>query len=135
MGFKRNNLDSTNSYSGVYSEKLNDTHDFSSSFSFVSEKVMQNAVLKVSFWGEFNENTEALVVIDIYRGENQIFWRGNNISDFYNPNYNWQKVISIFNVNDELQKNDEIKIYIWNPKKEVLWIDDLKIALQDSKLN
>lgn len=122
-------IDSTVNFSGLYSQKLDSLNTFSSSFSFSSDRINNNTALKVSFMGKFNKDTKGVVVLNVNRGEKQISWKGNGIDVFFNPQNQWQKVITTFQIKDALMPNDVIKIYVWNPEKENMWIDDLKIEL------
>ena len=77
----------------------------------------------------FDENTKSQVVLDVNRNDKGNIWKGNKLNAFYNPLEQWQKVIATFQIKEKLMPDDLIKIYVWNPKGETIWIDDLKVEI------
>ena len=122
-------IDSAFSFSGTYSEKLDASHQFSTGFSHTVSRDLNNFVLEASFVSRFNKDSKALIVLNITRNNESVIWIGNKVNEFFNPNTEWQQVISSFLIKETLKPNDLIHIYVWNPEKENIWIDDFKIDL------
>lgn len=117
----RYHLDSAVAYEGKYSERLDTMNIYSSGF---SDRLgnRDGGRIKVSFKSLFDSSTESILVLSVNRSNEQIHWEGLEMSQFYTTD-DWNSVITAFDVS-EFKKSDSVKIYIWNPKKENIWIDN-----------
>jgi len=65
--------------------------------------------------------------------ENKYYWRSSKFEYFIDKN-KWEQVFLSINIGgNELpelrSKNDELKIYVWNPDKQPLYIDNFELKL------
>ncbi len=128
-------IDSSKQFSGIHSQKLDSNNIYSSVFSYSIKDSISDIEFKVSFMSSFTHDTKGFVVLDVQRKNKPSIWKANKISPFFNPKNEWQKVISSFQVKDTLYPDDIIKLYIWTPKKDDIWIDDLKVELLNTSSN
>ncbi|MFT7611990.1 MAG: hypothetical protein ACI9J3_000939 [Parvicellaceae bacterium] len=122
-------VDSAFKFSGTFSQKLDSEHLFSSRYTHTMDRSTSNLTVETSFISKFSKATKGLIILSVTRDKKQLIWEANRIEEFFNSKNEWQKIISTFLINDTLKVNDVIDIYIWNPGKENIWIDDLKINL------
>lgn len=66
------------------------------------------------------------LVFNVKRGDSSLFWRGTNVKPYYSKN-TWYQFIYVFEKADNLLPSDEVVIYFWNPKKENVYIDEIKM--------
>ncbi|MFT6166990.1 MAG: hypothetical protein ACJAV5_001483 [Vicingaceae bacterium] len=66
------------------------------------------------------------LVFNVTRADSSIFWRGTNVKPYYSKN-EWYQFMYVFEKPDNLLPSDEVVIYFWNPKKETVYIDEVKM--------
>ena len=132
-------------YTGTKSLHINSQIEFSKGFkkqigSIENFQLIDSIEIKLNFLSEIKfSNIKLVCSIDDKNGKNK-FWNGNLI-DFKNPEI-WNEMNVGFKINSTfLKENDIINIYIWNPNKEVIWIDDFgyklfgKSEIKDTSIN
>jgi hypothetical protein len=125
-------LDTSLSYSGKYSIRMNADLEFGPTFdvpagdvqisegSMVKVRVMVNTPL---------ESSKALVIFTLEQWDSPIYsWISSSMSNYAIPN-EWSPVFLTVPVNNLKSTRDLMKIYIWNPGKETLFVDDLRIEV------
>jgi hypothetical protein len=111
------------------SEKLNDQITYSTAYNYTVDVASSNITFKVSFRGEFIKNSQGIIVLSIDRKREPILWNGQVLNKFYQSNTNKQTVITAFDINTDLLPGDQIKIYVWNAKKEAILVNDFQVEL------
>ena len=67
-----------------------------------------------------------LVVFDVRRKGESIYWRGYDTQVFYKEN-EWYTFLSVWQRTEDLEDDDELLIYLWNKDQGQFYIDDLEI--------
>ena len=74
-----------------------------------------------------NMPQEAKLVFSVERGKESIYWRGMDIQSYYSES-EWFQFLYVFGKDIQVQENDLVKIYIWNPAQSDFYIDDFSIV-------
>lgn len=86
-----------------------------------------NNYVVVSGQAFMNIPQEAKLVFSVERGTESIYWRGMDIQSYYSES-EWFQFLYVFGKDIQVQENDLVKIYIWNPAKSDFYIDDFSIV-------
>ncbi|MDB4061641.1 glycosyltransferase family 39 protein [Vicingaceae bacterium] len=89
----------------------------------VNEK---NRYLTISGQLHSTSPVDMSLVLDVNRGDSSVYWRGTNVKPYYSKD-KWYQFIYVFEKPDNLLPSDEVVIYFWNPKKENVYIDEVKM--------
>jgi len=89
----------------------------------------------VSLWayatGSFKD-AQVVATMNFKDDENQVyenyFWLSSKFDYFIDKN-KWGQVFFSFNLPELHSRNDELKIYVWNPDKQPLYIDNFEMKL------
>ncbi|MBL4658159.1 MAG: hypothetical protein JKX73_09180, partial [Flavobacteriales bacterium] len=116
-GTKAFNMTANMEYSLTFSEKIEDV--------FINHENVLNA----SVWGYLEEaDDDATLVITLESEDGEVYdWRGMNFSCFIDKAISWTKVFHSWRFDYIRSGSDRIKVYVWNHKKDNIFIDDLKI--------
>jgi len=120
-------------HTGSRSFKLSDKTEFSLTFVDKVKNIMDadHNVLNTSAWGYFErEDAEAVMVITLSteNGEEYV-WRGMNFSYFIDEPQTWTKIFHSWRFDYIRSGEDIIKVYIWNPNKHTVYVDDVNIEV------
>jgi hypothetical protein len=120
-------------FTGTQTLHIDSQIEFSKGFkkqigSIENFQMVDSIEIKFQFLSENKfKNIKLVCSIDDNNGNNK-FWNGNLI-DFKSPNI-WNEMKVGFKINpDFIEKNNIINIYLWNPNKEEIWIDDFGFKL------
>ncbi len=102
-------------YALTYRDTLNNLVQASNKYLTISAQLHSSKPVDVSF------------VFNVNRGDSSVFWRGTNLKQYYSKNIKWYQFMYVFEKPDNLLPSDEVVIYFWNPKKENLIIDEVKM--------
>lgn len=114
-------LDNNNEFSVVFEQKFGYLH-----------KILPE---KLTFSAMVNANApmpEGSVVVSVSGNK---YYRSYPIAEFIPKADNWYKVITSFNLPDSLLMSDQVKIYVWNRRKDVLRIDNPEVTLYFPEVN
>lgn len=125
-------LDTNLTYSGKYSIKMNADLEFGPTFdvpagdvqisegSTVKVRVMVNTPL---------ESSKTLVVFTLEQWESPIYsWISSSVSNYAIPN-EWSPVFLTVPVKELKSTRDIMKVYLWNPAREEIFVDDFQIEV------
>jgi len=103
-------------------------------FSLSLKENYENSSIRISLTTDalFDNKTDAFLVLEIKRGDKQLSWDGIKFEDFYTGN-KWQKIVFSKIPAFELERGDELKVYVWNVNESSFDIDNL--ALKVTKEN
>lgn len=90
---------------------------------------------KLTFSAMVNANApmpEGSVVVSVSGNK---YYRSYPIAEFIPKADNWYKVIASFDLPDSLLMSDQVKIYVWNRKTNVLRIDNPEVTLYFPEVN
>ena len=122
-------IDSNSNSALTKSEKLDASKTYSTAFTYNVDLATNQITFKVSFSGEFVENSKGVIVLSIDRNGESLVWKGQFLNKFYQANIIDQTVITAFEVTKELLPGDHIKIYVWNAKKEAILVNNFQVEL------
>lgn len=109
------------------SERLDSTHAFSSMYTTDTGRLKPKETLKISFDASFQPQTGALLVISIVYKNEPVVWKGIPLKDYWVEGAQWQRVVAAYTLPNDLLDRDELSIYVWNPMKEAVLVDHLKV--------
>jgi len=119
-------------HSGTYASKL----DTSNIYSFGFQSVLNNILTKtpkkinVTVWVySLQPNLDGSLVVDINNNGQTVYWNSAGLKAVTKTK-EWTEVKASFNLPANLDIKDELKIYVWNPKKFNFYIDDLSITFE-----
>jgi hypothetical protein len=109
-------IDSNREYGPTYSLKLVEKQIVSGS------RVEVSAVFKVE-----SVPASSKFVLSIDRDGKSVIWQGEDIGKWVSQAGSWARVYLVADVPVELNGTEELKLYCWNEKKEVIWMDDVTV--------
>jgi hypothetical protein len=118
-------------YAGSYSEK---PVEFSSSFSISLDSLNLDSIRqmivspKLKIFAGYD--AECSVVISMNSNGEQYFWRGFNLSKYVKSKGSWWP--ASFNEiieEDTIRTNTTLNVYVWNNKKNEIYIDDFEVEV------
>lgn len=131
-------LDTLEVFSGKYSIKMSEALEFGPTFSTPAgdARVNEGSVLKARVMVKTNvESSKALLVMTLEQWDSPIYsWVASSVSNYAVPG-EWSPVFLNVPLKQLKSTRDTLKIYLWNPGKEEIYIDDMKIEVfQDATL-
>ncbi len=119
-------------HSGIYASKLDTANTFSYGFQSVFENILKSTPKKVivTIWVySLLPNPDASIVVDINNNGQSKFWKNSALNGVSKAK-EWTEVKALFDLPANLDIKDELKIYVWNPNKRDLYIDDLNVSFE-----
>ncbi len=109
-------------------------NEFSATFKYSLDSIQSDSTSKViinsNAWCLSNATTTAKLVVSIDRDGKSYIWQAIEINKFIKAFNNWCNVKFEVQVNSsEIQKNSVLKVYIWNPEKKELFVDDFDVEI------
>ena len=117
------------SYEGGSSYYI-DTEDlysltFRSAVSDVLKAEENGLTLSAQFFG--GEEKGVRIVVEIKREGESIDWRSMESNDYYQWN-KWYSAYFVYPLCKDCQAEDELLVYIWNPDKSKIYVDNFRLA-------
>ena len=120
-------------YSGNSSSAVGEGNDFSITLEYPL-KVIPDSIkntIRIEFWlFQKSLNHDAQLVVQANGKEIQDLWNGFSLKEFSKQTNTWTKYIRNFPIPESIKKADLIKIYVYNPSGEKVYIDDLDIRIK-----
>ena len=125
------NRSSVHAYSGSFSEKAD---EFSASCSIPLDTLLTDSITKLTVFSKLRifapNEAECNLVISMESNGEQYFWQGFNLSKYVKSKGSWWLASNNLVIDRlAIRKKSVIKIYIWNNKKNEIYIDDFKVEL------
>lgn len=123
-------------HSGVYAQKITDDNDYGKGFMIRLGDVSTHPLhkIKTSAWLHSPAaDGQVFLVIDIFSGsENKsiAYTSGNDWSGLIKQNKTWTQCSNEMQIPANVRPDDVLKIYVWNPKKQVYYIDDFDVSFE-----
>ncbi len=123
-------------YSGLFSEKVN---EFSSIFSVSADSLLSDSITKLTIFSKLHifaaDDGECNLVVSMESDGEQYFWQGFNLTKYVKTKGSWWSAsCNLIIDRSAIRKNSLIHIYIWNNKKNEIYIDNFRVELfADSK--
>jgi len=130
-------LSRENVWQGKYAAKLDAADEYGPAFakriSLMTDSSFRR--VQVSLWAYATgiyKDAQIVATINFKDDENQqyenYFWLSSKFEYFIDPN-KWGQVFFSFNLPELRSRNDELKLYVWNPDKKALYIDNFEVKL------
>lgn len=118
-------------YSGSFSEKIG---EFSAGCTIALDSLLSDSIQQIMVAPKLKlfavNNPECNLVISMDSAGNQYFWKGYDLSKYVKSKTSWWSASLNEIINrSKLRKNSLMKIYIWNNKKNEIFIDDFIIEV------
>lgn len=120
-------------HSGNYSCKLDTANIYSFGFNTLLGDALTQMPKKinVSLWVySLISNPASSLVVEINNNGQQIFWKNADFKTTVSKTKDWTEIKASFDLPTNLNPKDELKIYVWNPKKQELYVDDFNISFE-----
>ena len=85
-------------------------------------------LLNAAVWSNQKFNS-VQIVASVTNPKATVFYQNFNLSDYVKPTVNWQHIEFQFVLPAFQTEDDELKIYLWNPKKILINYDDWEIVI------
>jgi hypothetical protein len=119
-------------HSGVYSSKLDSSNiysfGFKSDFATALKKTPKRVYVTLWVYSA-QPNPDATVVAAINNNGKEIFWKNSAMLGVTTIN-EWTEISVIFDFPSNLDLKDVLSIFVWNPNKRELYIDDYDISFE-----
>ncbi len=125
------NISNDHPYSGSFSEKIG---EFSTNCSFSLDSLLTDSITKLTVFSKLQisatNDPECNLVISMESNGEQYFWQGFNLSKYVKSKGSWWTASSNLVIErSAIKENSLMKIYVWNNKKNEIYIDDFKVKL------
>lgn len=120
-------------FSKTHSSVTGGGNDFGLSFIYPLNHIIDSCRNTVTYKCKINQSTynqEAVIVFQAEGDSTQYYWKGVNISNQIDTINQWQNFEYTFEIPDSIQKADIIKLYLYNPTKDKVFTDDIKIEFK-----
>ncbi|NOQ26092.1 MAG: DUF4843 domain-containing protein [Bacteroidales bacterium] len=125
-----NTITKEQAYSGEKSSKTGQGDNYSITFEwpivFIPDSMLKTIEINLKILQK-EINHDVMLVIDAsgYKIEN--FLHEVPVSELSDGNNTWENINYKYNLPEEIKKGSLLKVYIYNPTKSIVYIDDLKI--------
>lgn len=72
---------------------------------------------------------EFKLVVQVQRGETSVLWRGFDLAPYQIKAGEWFSVYGGYKIQEDIDPGDAVSFYFYNPKKERVFIDDVRIEV------
>lgn len=125
------NKNNEQAYSGVFSEKLG---EFSANCSVPLDSLLPDSVRQIVISPKLKifavNSAECNLVISLESAGKQYFWKGYDLSKYVKSKAGWWAAsLNEIIEQSEIQKNSTMKVYIWNNKKNEIYIDNFVVEV------
>ncbi len=125
-------FDTTVAHTGDVSERVG---EFSatlaipwSALPFAEAKKM---AVRSKAYGRISDLTYAQWVVAVEGAGQSLFWEGANVTSFFRVYEKWTpfQVSTIIQLPDSIPPEASLKVYLWNPDRDRIWLDDVEITV------
>ena len=118
-------------YSGTFSEKAG---EFSASCSIPLDTLLFDSNPKLSVFSKLQifatNDAECNLVISMESNGEQYFWQGFNLNKYVKSKGSWWPASCNLVIDrSAIHKGSKLRIYVWNNKKNEIYIDNFKVIL------
>ncbi len=126
------NLKTEDAKTGQYAFEIYAEKQFSPGYQSGCSDIVANQckLINIEVWVKYSDpKINSQLVCSIENDEGFVQYRNLSIGKRSKPG-DWQKIKWDVTIPDNISDNDRLKIYVWNPGKTKLLIDDLKITIR-----
>lgn len=99
-----------------------------SALPFAEAKTM---AVRSNAYGRISDMTNAQWVVAVEDAGQSLFWEGTNVTSFFRIYEKWTpfEVRTIVPLPDSIPPEATLKVYLWNPDRDHIWLDDIEITV------
>jgi hypothetical protein len=120
-------------HSGKYFCKVDSSIEFSYGFSNFLANISSSKLKKVKFssWCKSdNMQNKAVLVCSICEEGKSLAWVGVDLKKMIKKPNEWTYIFGDIMIPEKRSPKTEVKVYLWNPKKDVAYADDFEIVFE-----
>lgn len=130
-------FDSLMVFSGKYSFRVDSVNEYSPGFarkiSELNQGNFRNIKIQVMVFCS-DTLTDFPMIISVGNAEKGLYiYASSQVGNFVNPG-KWAPAFLVFEMPEILSPEDELRIYIWNPQKQTVYLDDLTIEFYNREI-
>ncbi|MBL7138319.1 MAG: hypothetical protein ISS17_06065 [Bacteroidales bacterium] len=122
------------SRSGMYSVQLDSTHEFAAKHTTYVWDFHPAPPTRIkaglSFYKTDPQSLGAMLVCAVDLNGQSLFWESSRIEDEIIPPETWGRTEKVFVLPSGLQGDAQISIYVWNPDRQCMYLDDFIVRFQ-----
>jgi len=82
-------------------------------------------------YGRISDMTYAQWVVAVEDAGQSLFWEGTNVTSFFRIYEKWTpfQMRNIIQLPDSIPPEAILKVYLWNPDRDQIWLDDIEITV------
>lgn len=109
--------------------KIQPQHEYALTYRDTIGNVFRDGLKYLSLEAHLDSDKEAnlLMVVSIKRGDEEIYWRGTETQAFYKEG--GYKMIYVLERVKEIEDEDSITIFFWNPNKQMMQVNEFSLNL------
>ena len=115
-------------YQGKYSAIVVDSLEYCSPLILPIQEIDTISEINISLMAFMKTFNDAHIVCSIEGIKKPVFWTSYDMKNSIKNLYTWEKVSTTIKLPDKRGKNTELRIYIWNPNFDPVYIDDVEIC-------
>lgn len=133
MWINTNTIVKGTAHSGFFSSKLDSTKEFGiglgSKFENFNSKLPKKVFVKLWVYS-LVPNLDAAIVCDPNINGKSLKYQSYSFVEPIKKANEWIEVKTSFDMPSNITPNTELKVYIWNPKKHLFYIDDMEVWME-----
>lgn len=117
-------------HSGSYAALTDSLHPFSAGFIRKIKDISDQRIKKIDInaWVLTTSlDAKASLVLSIESGGASAFYKGINVLDSVQATKKWYPVRSSFELPADLNRENEVRVYLWNTGKDAVLLDDVEL--------
>lgn len=117
-------------YSGKQSSRIGNDQEYSLTFEYPYQDIPRNKRSKIDIQMQIFASAidhDAKLVIEASGDEMEIYWYGVSLKNLLSKTEEWETIKYTFDIPVELNNAKQIKIYVYNPSRTLLYIDDISL--------
>lgn len=124
-------LNDSSAYEGIRLCICDSVHEFGFGFQVKADEAfpMQNINCQFGVWCKNVTNRgETTLVVSLENSGGNVYWNGYPLSSFADGTMDWFPVTLNLNLPHDYLKGATLKVFFWNPNRNVLYLDDARLA-------
>jgi hypothetical protein len=120
-------------FEGSHYSKCDSVNEYGLGFEIPLDEIFQVNNLKLNFnaFCKFQtEGKDALLVVSIENGNEKTFWQSNPITELVADSSLWKHLSYSTILPADYLKDGKLKMYIWNPNKNIICIDSARLQMK-----
>ncbi len=126
-------LTTETSFSGNQSSQTGNGNDFSITMEYplkvVPDSLKENIEIEFML-NQSSLNHDAKLVLQANGKDFDYYWKDYDLKEEVKEKNKWVKFNKIISIPDSIKNADLIKVYVYNPSKEKIYIDDFRIKIE-----